>query len=66
VTARLRDAWKIRAGEVYDATYINDYLHQARRMLTATLDWESSVHVTANVKDKTVDVDIIYSAKAPK
>lgn len=66
LTAKLRSLWKIRAGEVYDATYINDFLPEARHMLPATLDWESSPHVTANVRDKTVDVDIIYSAKAPK
>ena len=66
LTAKLRNAWKIRPGEVYNSTYLSEYLPAAQRLLPPTLDWEVSPHVTANVKDKTVDVDLIYSAKAPK
>lgn len=66
LTAKLRNAWKIRPGEVYDAAYLSDYLPIAQKLLPSTLDWEVSPHVTANVADKTVDVDLIYSAKAPK
>ena len=66
LTAKLRDAWKIRFGEVYDATYLSEYLPQAHKLLPPTLDWEVAPHVTANVRDKTVDVDLIYSVKAPK
>ncbi len=39
---------------------------QAHNLLPPTLDWDVSSHVTANVRDKTVDVDLIYSVKAPK
>jgi outer membrane protein assembly factor BamA len=66
LTAKLRGAWKIRAGEVYDATYLSEYLPVAQTLLPANLDWEVAPHVTANVRDKTVDVDLIYSVKAPK
>ena len=66
LTAKLRNTWKIRPGEVYNSTYLSEYLPAAQRLLPPTLDWEVSPHVTANVKDKTVDVDLIYSAKAPK
>ena len=66
LTAKLRNAWKIRPGEVYNSTYLSEYLPAAQRLLPPTLDWEVSPHVTANVKDQTVDVDLIYSAKAPK
>jgi outer membrane protein assembly factor BamA len=66
LTAKLRSVWKIRAGEVYDATYLSDYLPQAQKLLPANLDWEVSPHVTANIREKTVDVDLIYSVKAPK
>jgi outer membrane protein assembly factor BamA len=66
LTAKLRNAWKIRPGEVYDATYLSEYLPEARKLLPASLDWEVSPHVTANARDKTVDVDLIYSVKAPK
>jgi len=65
LTAKLRDAWKLRQGDVYDATYLDSYLPQAHKLLPSRLDWEVSPHVTANVRDKTVDVDIIYSVKAP-
>jgi outer membrane protein assembly factor BamA len=64
--AKLRNAWKIRPGEVYNSTYLSEYLPQAQKLLPPSLDWEVTPHVTANVKDKTVDVDLIYSAKAPK
>jgi len=66
LTTKLRNAWKIRTGEVYDSTYLSDYLPAAHKLLPATLDWDVASHVTANVRDKTVDVDLIYSVKAPK
>jgi outer membrane protein assembly factor BamA len=62
--ARLRAAWKIRAGDVYDATYLQQYLPQARKLLPANVDWEVSSHVTAITREKTVDVDLQYMAKA--
>jgi outer membrane protein assembly factor BamA len=64
LTARLRAAWKIRPGEVYDATYLKQFLPQARKLLPPTLDWEVDPHVTAITRDKTVDVDLQYTAKA--
>jgi len=66
LTAKLRAVWKIRPGEVYDSTYLSEYLPAAQKVLPPTLDWEVSPHVTANIREKTVDVDLIYSAKAPK
>jgi outer membrane protein assembly factor BamA len=66
LTAKLRNAWKLRPGEVYDATYLSQYLPVAQKLLPSNLDWEIASHVTANIRDKTVDVDLIYSAKAPK
>lgn len=64
--AKLRNAWKIRFGEVYDSTYLSEYLPAAHKLLPPALDWDVAPHVTANVRDKTVDVDLIYSVKAPK
>ncbi len=64
LTARLRAAWKIRPGEVYDATYLKQFLPQARKLLPPTLDWEVDPHVTAIAREKTVDVDLQYTAKA--
>lgn len=65
LTAKLRNAWKIRPGDVYDSTYLSEYLPAAHKLLPPTLDWDVSSHVTANLRDKTVDVDLIYSVKAP-
>ena len=64
--AKLRNLWKIRPGEVYNSTYLSEYLPEAHKLLPASLDWDVASHVTANVRDKTVDIDLIYSAKAPK
>jgi outer membrane protein assembly factor BamA len=66
LTAKLRNAWKIRPGEIYNSTYLSEYLPEAQRLLPSALDWEVSPHVTPNVREKTVDVDLIYTAKAPK
>lgn len=66
LTAKLRNAWKLRPGDVYDATYLSEYLPAARKLLPSGLDWDVSSHVTANARDKTVDVDLIYSVQAPK
>ena len=66
LTAKLRNAWKIRPGDVYDSTYLSEFLPAALKLLPTTLDWDVASHVTANVRDKSVDVDIIYSVKAPK
>jgi outer membrane protein assembly factor BamA len=65
LTAKLRGAWKIRPGDVYDVTYLDEYLPEAKKLLPSRLDWEVASHVTANTSDKTVDVDLIYSVKAP-
>lgn len=64
--AKLRNLWKIRQGETFNAAYLSEYLPAARKILPANLDWDVASHVTANVKDKSVDVDLIYTAKAPK
>lgn len=66
LTAKLRNAWKIRQGDVYDASYLDQYLPTARKLLPPSLDWEVDPHVTANVGEKTVDVDLVYTVKAPK
>ncbi|HEY6372794.1 MAG TPA: POTRA domain-containing protein [Candidatus Sulfotelmatobacter sp.] len=66
LTAKLRAAWKLRPGDVYDAAYLSEYLPAAQKLLPTNLDWDVASHVTANVRDKSVDVDLIYSVKAPK
>jgi outer membrane protein assembly factor BamA len=64
LTARLRAVWKLRPGDVYDATYLKQFLPLARKLLPPNLDWEVDPHVTAILRDKAVDVDLQYTAKA--
>jgi outer membrane protein assembly factor BamA len=64
LTAKLRNAWKIRPGDVYNSTYLSEYLPAAQKLLPPSFDWDVSSHVTANQRDKTVDVDLIYSVRA--
>jgi outer membrane protein assembly factor BamA len=66
LTARLRNAWKLRPGDVYDAGYLQEFLPLARKLLPPTMDWDVASHVTAMTKEKTVDVDLQYTAKAPR
>lgn len=66
LTARLRAAWKLRPGDVYDSSYLQQFLPVARRLLPANLDWSVDPHVTAMAQDKTVDVTLEYTAKAPR
>jgi outer membrane protein assembly factor BamA len=64
LTARLRAAWKIRPGDIYDATYLKQFLPEARKLLPPAFDWDVDPHVTAIARDKTVDVDLQYTVKA--
>src|ERR1700722_19490411 len=63
---KLRAIWKLRPGDVYDLGYIDEFWPQANKVLPANFDWEHTVHLTANVRDKSVDVDIQYTVSAPK
>ena len=66
LTAKLRAAWKIRPGDVYDSTYLKEFLPQARKLLPVSIDWEVSPHVTAIARENIVDVDLQYTARAPQ
>jgi outer membrane protein assembly factor BamA len=66
LVAKLRAIWKLRPGDVYDLGYIDEFWPEANKLLPANFDWEHAVHLTANVRDKSVDVDIQYTVSAPK
>ena len=66
LTARLRAAWKLHPGDIYDVTYLKEFLPLARKLLPSTIDWDVAPHVTAIARDKVVDVDLQYTAKAPQ
>jgi outer membrane protein assembly factor BamA len=64
--ARLRAAWKLRPGDVYDSSYLQEYLPAVRKLLPTTVDWDVTSHVTPIPAERTVDVDLIYAAKATR
>jgi outer membrane protein assembly factor BamA len=64
LVAKLQAIWKLRPGEIYDSTYLARYLPEAQKLLPPRFDWSVSPHVTANLRDKSVDVDLIYSVRA--
>jgi outer membrane protein assembly factor BamA len=66
LTARLSAAWTLRPGDVFDSSYLKQFLPLAKKLLPPNLDWEVTPHVTALSRDKTVDVDLQYTAKAPQ
>jgi len=58
--ARMLAAWKLRAGEPYNADYLKKFLADTRDVLPRGLQWAVSVHETPEAKDKTVDVEIRF------
>jgi outer membrane protein assembly factor BamA len=64
LAAKLRTRWKLRPGEVYDSSYLRQFLTEANKLLPTNFDWGIETHVTPNSHDKTVDVEIHYTVKA--
>ena len=64
--AKVIEAWKLHPGAVYNAGYLPAFLQEAVKLLTKSLDWTTTHHVTANVRDKTVDVEIHFTAQATR
>jgi hypothetical protein len=64
LAAKLRSRWKLRPGEVYDSSYLRQFLTEANKLLPTNFDWGIETHVTPNSHDKTVDVEIHYTVKA--
>src|ERR1700680_349646 len=66
LAAKLRARWKLRPSEVYDSNYLRQFLTEANKLLPTNFDWGIETHVTPNSHDKTVDVEIHYTVKAPQ
>jgi outer membrane protein insertion porin family len=62
--ARLREAWQMRQGEPYDATYERKYMKDVRPMLTPNVTVE--VNKDVNEDSKTVDVSMTFVVHADK
>jgi hypothetical protein len=58
VTARLLAEWKLAEGDVYDRTYIDQYLDANRDLLPAGFS-RANVHTTQNCPDAVVEVRLI-------
>jgi outer membrane protein assembly factor BamA len=61
-TARLVEGWKLRGGDVYDASYPQQFLNDTNRAIPL-VSWKISVHNSLNEKDKTVDVTLRFDPK---
>jgi len=61
-SARLVEAWKIRGGEPFDASYVQKFIDQTLELLPAG-QWNIVRHVTLDDSGKTVDVTIRYDPK---
>jgi outer membrane protein assembly factor BamA len=66
LAAKLRARWKLRPSEIYDSNYLRQFLTEANKLLPTNFDWGIETHVTPNLHDKTVDVEIHYTVKAPQ
>jgi len=60
MTARLQNDWTLHPGDVYDSGYPGRFVQRAYKEIG---DWNTSVHETANDKDKTVDVTIRFDPR---
>jgi len=56
------EAWKIRGGEPFDASYVQKFIDQTQDLLPAG-QWNIVRHVTLDDSGKTVDVTIRYEPK---
>lgn len=64
VKARLREAWRLREGEPFDASYGERFIKDSGRDLPAGVRWDIKYHESINESDKTVDVTFVYSGSA--
>jgi outer membrane protein insertion porin family len=62
VKARLREDWRLREGEPFDASYGERFIKESWRDLPAGIRWNVKYHESINESDKTVDVTLMYSA----
>ena len=61
IRARLIEAWQLRAGEPYDASYLKRFLEGANKIVTANS--KASVLEAPDQHDKTVDVTVRFDTR---
>jgi outer membrane protein assembly factor BamA len=62
-TPRLQEAWTLAEGQPYNASYPRQFLEKNFRDMHTRVHWKPSVNESVNVKDKTVDVTIKFTAE---
>ena len=58
--ARMREAWKLREGEPYNADYAKKFLNDNWHFVPGGVQWNVAVHESLDAKAKTVDVEIRF------
>ncbi len=58
--ARLREAWKLREGEPYNADYARKFVNDNWHFVPGGVQWNVAVHESLDAKAKTVDVEIRF------
>ncbi len=62
-TARLVEAWKLRAGVPYDSSYPNRFLEESANAIVPLREWNVTIHVTQEQEAKTVDVTLRFDPR---
>ena len=57
---RVRDAWKLREGDPYNADYTRKFLDETTPLLPRGAQYSIRINEEVNAKDKTVDVTIHF------
>jgi outer membrane protein assembly factor BamA len=60
--ARVREDWKLRQGQPYDASYSSRFLHDCMEDLPRDVRWYMKVEEAVNDDEKTVDVTLRFSS----
>lgn len=58
--SRLQNAWKLHAGEPYNADYPAKFIEDTRQLVPPGVQWKVSVQETPDASDKTVEVEIRF------
>lgn len=62
-TARLEEAWRLRGGDPYDASYLRRFFAETEREIEGMGGWKITTHESLDDHDKVVDVTIRYDPK---
>lgn len=65
LSVRLREAWSLRSGEPYDATYPARFMIETDSIVPASLRNRVEINLSPNDDNKTVEVTIRYAAAPP-